>query len=74
MSFTSATTQASEAPTNLSSSAPTDDANYIMSNFSTLLEGDLYDDELNGKHLVILNKNIVFWPTDIRWIFFCYLI
>ena len=31
--------------------APTtnvDDATYMMSTFSTLLEGDLYDDELNG--------------------------
>lgn len=29
-------------------SSNVDDATYMMNTFSTLLEGDLYDDELNG--------------------------
>jgi hypothetical protein len=39
----------------MESSAPSvtvDDATYVMNTFSTLLEGDLYDDELNGTLIV----------------------
>ena len=49
MSSTTAAALAPEAPMDPSSSDPADDTTYIMNTFSTLLEGDLYDDELNGK-------------------------
>ena len=35
-------------------SSSVDDATYMMNTYSTLLEGDLYDDELNGESLLML--------------------
>ena len=49
MSSTTAAALASQAPMDLASSDPVDETTYVMNTFSTLLEGDLYDDELNGK-------------------------
>ena len=42
------TTQPAPSTSDAAPSGNVDDASYMMSTFSTLLEGDLYDDELNG--------------------------
>jgi hypothetical protein len=43
----------SNTNTNTNTSSTIDDATYMINSFSGLLEGDLYDDELNGESLLI---------------------
>ena len=42
-------TKISTEPTTITTASNVDDATYMLNSFSGLLEGDLYDDELNGK-------------------------
>jgi len=44
-----------------------DDATYMMNTFSTLLEGDLFDDELNGRSYIhALGRNCFVKMTDTK--------
>ena len=53
---TAPSTQPEQTTTGSAPASSVDDATYMMNTFSTLLEGDLYDDELNGKLIMVSSK------------------
>jgi hypothetical protein len=62
--ITAASVDSEQLKISTATSSTIDDATYMINSFSGLLEGDLYDDELNGTYLSSAAMDRVFWVIE----------